>query len=610
MSKNSKPRIEYKLKDFFQVNLKLENGVLLFGNKIKFFELINFLNVPIKQAAKILNLGFVKDDFVLEDEQIMELATGLDSNFEKIHPIAEENVVENIINLLAKKEFSDDAELVERAPIVTIMGHVDHGKTTLLDTIRKANVAAGEIGGITQKIGAYQVLHNGKAITFLDTPGHEAFTKMRANGSQITDIAIIVVAADDNIMPQTKESIELAKSADVQMIVAINKIDKPGANPEAVRQQMTALNVLPEEWGGNTPFVEISGLTGKGIDKLLETIQLLADVKEIKAYKNINAAGSIIESSMDKKVGNVVTLMVQQGTLKVGDTIIIDDYLTKVKMLINDKGQRIQEAFPGTPVEIFGLGSSPEVGSKFVVVNGDKNSQKIADAISAYKDEMKRKPKQALGIDELFSIAAGKAKKQYKIILKADSNGVLEAIYFKLANIENEIIEVEVIKKDISEVTKTDVDMASISKAAIYVFNTKVSEDIKKYASVKGVEIFRYDIIYKLLEEVQEKIDLAKPKVFEEKKIGEAEIMAVFDSSKYGAIAGCRIRSGKVLHNSIIEVIRKGKVVHKSKIGNLKHIKDNVKERTEGQECGITIDDFSKFEIGDSIIAYEKVEVK
>lgn len=605
MSKNKDKRKKIKLSDYFQENLKLENKKLYFGSNVRFFELANLLKIDTKKISLFLNIENI--DQLLSDEQIMEVAQKYKFDFEKVDDVSEQNILEKINNIIL--DTVDDVSKVERAPIVTIMGHVDHGKTTLLDTIRKTNVAAKEAGGITQKIGAYQIEWKNKKITFIDTPGHEAFSAMRSQGSQITDIAIIVVSADDSVMPQTKEAIEHAKLANVQIIIAINKIDKPGIDREKIKSQLSDLGVMPEEWGGNTPFIEISALKNIGIDKLLETILLISEIKELKAHEDVFATGVVLESNIDKQKGNLATLLVQNGTLHIGDNIIIDDTLIKVKSIFNDLNKRIDFALPSQPIEVFGIGFSPIVGSKFVVVNEDKNAQKIADSIKEGKKLKNNNKKIHANIEDLFSKSAGTNKKEFNVFLKADGNGVLEAISNKIKHFESDNIKVNLVRKDIGEITTADISLAQASNSTIYTFNLKVNDQINKLAESKKVKILSFDIIYKLFEDIEEKILGEKVKKFEEKKIGEIEVRALFNSSKFGIIAGCQVKSGKVTHKSIIEVTRKDKSIFKSDILSLKHMKDEVKERKEGQECGITLKGFSSFEAGDILISYELTEV-
>lgn len=601
MSKNKIQRLEYKLEDFFVNRLSFKNNLLKFGENIKLFELINLLGINIKEAQKILKLPKNKD-ILLNNEQIAELAMSKNIEFEQINEISEINILDKIIDLIKQKKWPELANVVERPPVVTIMGHVDHGKTTLLDTIRKSNITKKEVGGITQSIGAYQVEWKGQKITFIDTPGHETFTEMRANGSQVTDIVIILVAANDSIMNQTKESIDHAKSAKVPIIIAINKIDLPSANVEKVKQDLTDYGIVPEEWGGTVPFVEISALNNKGINLLLETLILQKDMLELKSPENILAVGTVIESNVDKKRGNLVSVIINYGTLLVGDDILIDDFIARVKGLKDDKDNLIKEAKQGMPVEIFGLGKSPKVGSKFVVVKG-KYIQKIATKIHNSKLDL-IKNRKISSIDDLFQSIENK-KKEFNIILKADSLGVLQAISTKLETLSNEEVNVRIIRKDIGEITNTDVSLAEASNASIYTFNVKQSAQIEGLIRSKQIRVFNFDIVYKLFEDIEQKVSGMVEEKFEEVKIGQAEILRLFHFSKIGTIAGCIMRDGIAKDFSNVKVFRGKDLIFEGNINSLKVEKNPIKEVRQGQECGITFKNFNDFKEGDIIEFYE-----
>ncbi len=607
--KKNEHRVEFELSSFFVEKLNFENGKLYFGSNARVDEVAKVLGIDIQKALK--DSGLSKNDHphhILDDEQIAELALNNDIDFEKVDDISAVNVVEKILTIMDGMDWDERVEIKDRPPVITIMGHVDHGKTTLLDTIRKSNLTTKEAGGITQTIGAYQIENHGHKLTFIDTPGHEAFTEMRANGSKVTDIVIIVVAADDSIMPQTRESIDHAKAAGVPIIVAVNKMDAPGANIEKVKQDLTNIDVIPEDWGGDIPFMPISALKGEGIDELLETVHLVAEMQELKAPENILASGTVIESNVHKQRGNLVSVIIQNGTLKIGDDIIMDDFTGRVKAMTDDLGRPLREATPGTPVEIFGLGNSPLVGSKFVIIK-TKDGQKIADEIHDARMNKQRERKVS-NVADLFA-QLGSNKKAFNVILKADALGVLEAITGKVEAIGNDDVEVKIIRRDVGEITTTDITLAEASKGHIYTFNLKSKPDILAMAKNKSVNIFEFDIIYKMFEDIENKINGLTEDKFEEKEIGKVEIMQLFSFSKVGTILGSLVRDGSVKRDSIIEVQRNGEVVSTTKVKSLQFEKDQLKEAVKGRECGITLEDQStQFEVGDILVAKELVKIE
>ncbi len=608
-NKKNEHRIEFALADFFVDKLKFENGRLYFGSNAHADEVANVIGIdPVKA---LVDAGLDKRDdihHILDDEQIAELSLNNNIEFEKVDDISPVNVVEKILTIMDSQEWGSDVEVNSRPPVITIMGHVDHGKTTLLDTIRKSNLTTKEAGGITQTIGAYQIEVKGKKLTFIDTPGHEAFTEMRANGSRVTDIVIIVVAADDSIMPQTRESIDHAKAAGVPIIVAVNKMDAPGANIEKVKQDLTEVELIPEDWGGDIPFVPISALKGEGIDELLETINLISEMADLKAPENILASGSVIESNVHKQKGNLVSVIVQNGTLKVGDDIIMDDFIGRVKAMHDDMGKPLREATPGTPVEIFGLGNSPVVGSKFVVTKA-KDSQKIADEIHFAR--INRLRQRAVGnVNDLFAQLSN-SKKAFNVIVKADALGVLEAISGKVEAISTDDVEVKIIRKDVGEISTTDVTLAEASKGHIYTFNLKTKQDIEALAKNRGVNIYEFDIIYKMFEDIENKVNGLTEDKFEEKEIGKVEVMQLFSFSKVGTILGSIVREGSIKRDSIVEVERDGKVILTTEVKSLQFEKDQLKEAVKGRECGITLkDQNTELKEGDILIAKELVRVE
>lgn len=509
-----------------------------------------------------------------------------------------------------KLEITDDEEnLKERPPVVTIMGHVDHGKTSLLDAIRKSSITSGEAGGITQHIGAYQVEKNGKKITFIDTPGHAAFTEMRARGAAITDIVIVIVAADDGVMPQTKEAIDHAKAAKVPIIVAINKIDKPNANIEKVMTEMTEAGLTPDKWGGDTTFVNISALTGEGIDELLETILLIAELRELKANPNRYALGTVIEAKLDKNVGSIVTLLIQNGTLRIGDPIVVGTSFGKVRTLKNDLGVEIVEALPSTPVEITGVNSVPSAGDKFMAFETEKQAKSIADARSEKANQMQNKNTNFLSLDDLFSkIESG--VKEINIILKADVKGSEEAVKNALEKIDVKGVKTTVIRSGTGTITESDVVLANASSAIIIGFNVRPSSKTKELAKEYNVDIRLYNIIYKVIEELEAAMKGMLDPEYEEKILGEAEVRQLFRFSKVGTIAGSYITNGIIKQNSKARLIRDGVVLYDGVIASIQREKDSVKEVKQGFECGITLENFNDIKEKDVIEAYEMVEVK
>ena len=514
-----------------------------------------------------------------------------------------------------EESLSDDVEddpkdLKERAPIVTIMGHVDHGKTTLLDTIRKSNVTAGEFGGITQHIGAYQVDVNGKKVTFLDTPGHEAFTAMRARGASVTDVSIIVVAADDGVMPQTREAIDHSKAANVPIIIAVNKMDKPGANPDKVKNALADLGLMPEEWGGDTIFVNCSAKTGDGVKDILETILVVAEVRDLKANPNKLATGTVIEAKLDKGRGPVCTLLVQNGTLKQGDSIVVGTAYGKVRKMLNDKGDEVKEALPSMPVEILGLNEVPIAGDNFKVFENDKDARAIAAARTKTKVEKERKATSAMSLDELSAqIEAGEIK-EVQVIVKSDVQGTAEAVASSLSKIDVDGVKVNVIRSAAGSISESDVILASVSHAVIYGFNVRPDANVRKKAQEENVEIRLHNIIYKAVEEMEAAMKGMLAPVYEEVVIGQAEVRKTYKVSKIGTIAGAMVIEGKIVRDSKCRLIRDGIVIYTGKLASLKRFENDAKEVLSGYECGMTIENFNDIKEGDIIEAYEDQEVK
>jgi len=508
-------------------------------------------------------------------------------------------------------EPEDDPRLmIIRPPVVTILGHVDHGKTSLLDVIRKTNVTAHEAGGITQRIGAYTVDHNNRKIVFLDTPGHEAFTAMRARGAQITDIAILVVAADDGVMPQTIEAINHAKAAGVPIIVAINKIDKPNANPDRVKQQLSDLALIPEDWGGDTITIPVSAKDKTGLDDLLEMILLVADMQEFKANPRRKAQGVIIEAKMDKGLGPVATVLVQKGTLRVGDAVIAGTACGRVRLLINDKGERIKKASPSIPAEIIGLTEVARAGDQLVVVNDEK----LARQISTDRHIITRTEKLAstggpkTSLEDLFKQLQGQEKKELNLIVKADGQGSVEALRHSLSRITNEEVKVNIIHGGVGPVSESDILLANASNAVIIGFNIRQDPYIKKLAESEKIDVRNYNVIYHVIEDIEAAITGMLSPVYEEVLIGRLEVRNIFKISKFGTIAGSYVMNGKVTRSGDVRVIRNGEVIHQGKIDSLKRFKDDAKEVQEGFECGVGIEKFPGIQVGDIIEIYQLQE--
>ena len=504
------------------------------------------------------------------------------------------------------KIVDNEEDLVKRPPVVTIMGHVDHGKTTLLDTIRKTSVALGEAGGITQAISAYQVKYNGETITFIDTPGHAAFTEMRARGASITDIVIIIVAADDGVMPQTKEAIDHAKAANVPILVAINKIDKPGANIDRVMTELAEYGLTPDVWGGDTIFTNISAKQGTGIDTLLENILLVAEMEEYKANPNRYAIGSVVESKLDKHVGSVVTVLIQNGTLRLGDPVVVGSAFGKIRTLRNDKGEEITSAYPSQPVEITGLNKTPSAGDKFMAFESEKQARSIGEAREE-EERLNQNKSTSLSLEDVFAKIQDGVK-EVNVLVKADVNGSAEAVKSTLEKIEVDGVRVKVIRSSVGAITESDVVLANASNAIIIGFNIRPNNAIKDYAKDNGVEIRLYDIIYKAVEDMEAAMKGMLDPEYEEKVLGTAEVRQLFRFSKVGTIAGSYITDGIIKNNAKARVIRDSAVIYDGNIGSIQREKDSVKEVKKGLECGITINSFNDLKEGDIIEAYEMVE--
>ena len=556
-----------------------------------------------------MNLGVIVSINQRLDAEIIELvAEEFEREIEFIS--AEESIDE-------EEEIVDDpADLLPRAPIVTVMGHVDHGKTSLLDYIRNANVADGEAGGITQHIGAYEVKVNDKKITFLDTPGHEAFTAMRARGAKVTDVVIIIIAADDRIMPQTKEAISHAQAAGVPMVFAINKIDKDGANPNNIKQELSGMNILVEEWGGKFQSQDISAKTGLGIDDLLEKVILESELLELQANPDRNATGTVIEASLDKGRGYVTKILVQSGTLNIGDVVVAGGHSGKVKAMFNEKGKRVKEAGPSTPVLLLGLSGAPQAGEKFKEVDSDQEARQIAAKRQQIEREQSNRANKRISLDEIGRRLALGSFKELNLIVKGDVDGSIEALSDSLLKLSIESVQVNVIHKAVGPIAESDVLLASASDAIIIGFQVRPSGGARLLAEKEGVEIKTYSIIYEAIDEISAAIEGMLDTIKEEKVTCEIVVRETFKISKIGTIAGCYVESGLVTRKTLIRVIRDGIVVYPNKEGmtgeltSLKRFKDDAKEVRAGFECGVTIKNFNDIKIGDIIEGYEIQEIK
>ena len=499
-------------------------------------------------------------------------------------------------------------DLRPRAPVVTIMGHVDHGKTSLLDAIRNANVAAGEAGGITQHIGAYRVSTKNGDVVFLDTPGHEAFTEMRARGAQVTDIVVLVVAADDGVMPQTLEALNHAKDAEVPIIVAVNKIDKPGAQPDRIRQQLSAHGLTPEEWGGETIYCDVSARARTGIDKLLEMLALQSEILELKANPNKAAKATVVEARMDAKRGPVSTMLVQEGTLRVGDTVVVGEELGKVRAMIDDKGRQLQQAGPSTPAEILGLSGVPKAGEVMNVVTDERAAKELVEHRRIRRIEKERAKAGPVSLDKLMD-AMRAGLKELKIILKADVQGSVEALSSALSKLSTEKVKVTVIQAAVGGITETDVNLAKAGNAIIIGFHVRPAGKASSLAEQEGVDIKLYDIIYDAIDEVKQAMAGLLATVKRDKTLGKAEVREIFNIPKIGSVLGCSVAEGLVRRNAQVRLIRDSVLVYTGKIGSLRRFKEDAREVQQGYECGMTIEGYQDVKVGDVLECFEVEEI-
>lgn len=600
-----KKKAMYKNKEKLISNAPVSNeNVVLYKENMTIADLAKALDISsaeiIKKLFALGVMATINNAISFENAEILALDYSKELKREETADVTNFEEFEIIDN---------DADLEPRPAVVTIMGHVDHGKTTLLDTIRKTNVALGEAGGITQAISAYQVNYNGQTITFIDTPGHAAFTEMRARGAGITDIVIIIVSAEDGVMPQTKEAIDHAKVANVPILVAINKIDKPGADPDRVMTELAEYGLMPDSWGGDTIYTNISAKEGTGIPELLENVLLIAEMQEYKANPNRYAVGTVIESRLDKHLGPIVTVLIQNGTLRLGDPIVIGHAFGKVRTLKNDKGEEITSAMPSMPVEITGLNETPNSGDKFMAFESEKQARSVAEQRKNQDKFKENAPKQAVTLDELFS-KIQEGIKEINVIIKADVNGSAEAVKNSLEKIDIEGVKIKVVRSGVGAITESDIVLSKASNAILIGFNVRPNNSIKDYAKDNGVEIRLYDIIYKAVEEMEAAMKGMLDPVFEEQILGSAEVRELFKFSKVGIIAGSYVTDGIIKRDAKARLIRDGIVIFDGNINSLQRGKDAAKEVKKGLECGITIENYSDIKQGDIIEAYEMVEIK
>ena len=581
-----------------------ERSILKVTEFVTVAELATMMNVSATEViTACMNLGLmVSINQRLDAEALVVVAEefGFKTEF----------VSADIQEAIGDDEQDSEEDLVPRPPIVTVMGHVDHGKTSLLDNIRKTNVIEGEAGGITQHIGAYSVERNGQKITFLDTPGHEAFTAMRARGAKITDVAIIIVAADDSVMPQTVEAINHAQAAGVPMVFAINKIDKPNANPDHIKEQLSQMNYLVESWGGKYQDQEVSAKKGLNLDKLLEKVLLEAEMLDLKANPNRRASGAVIESTLDKGRGYVATVLVQNGTLHIGDVMLSGVHTGRVKAMFNENGQKVTEAGPSTPVQVLGLNGAPQAGDTFNVMEDDRSAREIANKREQLQRIQGIMTQKHVTLDEIGRRIAIGSFKELNIIVKGDVDGSVEAMSGSLIKLSKETVQVNVIHSAVGQISESDVLLAAASNAIIVGFQVRPSASARKLAEKEEIEIRLYSIIYDAINDIKDAIEGMLEPVMKEEIVCSAEVMEIFRISKVGTVAGCVVREGKLTRHTPIRVIRDGIVIYTGKLGSLKRFKDDVKEVLTGQDCGLNIESFNDIRVGDVIEGYEQVEVK
>lgn len=594
----------YKHREKLQSNEQVaDENVILYKEGMSVADVANLLSVPTTEILKkLMGLGVMATLNQSLSFEVVELLV-VDYNKELKREGTQDIADFENFEITEKEE-----DLITRPPVVTIMGHVDHGKTSLLDYIRKAHVVSGEAGGITQAIGAYQVHYNDRLITFIDTPGHEAFTEMRARGASVTDIVIIIVAADDGVMPQTKEAIDHAKAAGVPILVAINKMDKPDANPDRVLTELVENGLTPEEWGGDIIVSKISAATGMGVDELLENILLVSDMQELKANPSRYASGAVLESRMDKQVGTVASLLIQNGTLRLGDPIVVGCAYGKVRTLKNDQGQDIVEALPSTPVEVTGLSETPSAGDKFMAFETEKKAKQISEE-RRIRSKAQDTNKSGMTLEDLFG-QIHEGLKEINVVLKCDVNGSAEAVKNSLEKIDVEGVKINVIRSGVGTISESDIVLASASHAIVIGFNVRPTSKTVEAAKQAGVDIRLYDIIYKVVEDMEAAMKGMLEPLYEEKVLGEAEIRQLFHFSKVGTIAGCHVTSGTIKSNSNARIVRDGVVVYTGKLKSLQREKDQVKEVKKDMDCGLTLENFQDYKEKDVVEAYELIEIK
>ncbi|GAA4307517.1 hypothetical protein GCM10023183_23490 [Nibribacter koreensis] len=584
---------------------QLESKILKVTEFVSANDLAALMDVSVNEVIKTcMNLGmFVSINQRLDAEAITIIADEFGYDIQFASAEEEENT--------GIEEVDAEEDLLPRAPIVTIMGHVDHGKTSLLDYIRRTKVTAGEAGGITQHIGAYQVTTEaGKDITFLDTPGHEAFTAMRARGAKVTDVVIIVVAADDNVMPQTKEALNHAQAAGSPIVIAINKIDKPTANPDKIREELAQLNVLVEEWGGKYQSQEISAKTGQGIDELLDKVLLEAELLELKANPNRRAVGTVIEAALDKGRGYVATVLVQTGTLKIGDILVAGSHHGRVKAMTDELGKRHKIAGPSMPIQVLGIDGAPQAGDKFVVMETEREAREIAVNRQQLQREQSMRTKKHITLDEIGRRLAIGTFKELNVIVRGDVDGSVEALSDSLLKLSTEEVQVNILSKGVGQISETDVLLASASDAIIIGFQVRPSVNARKLAEQEEIDIRLYSIIYNAINELKDAMEGMLAPTVKEEVTANVEVREVFKITKVGTIAGCMVTDGVITRNSKIRIVRDGIVVHSGEILALKRFKDDVSEVRTGYECGISIKNFNDLVQGDVIEAYEEREIK
>lgn len=592
-----KKPVPKKGKHALHLETPVEENVVYYEAGMTVIEVAEALNTSVTNLVKKLfvSIGVMASATSVLDRDTIELIA-MEYGYE-----VKDKKITDLVRFDEMEIIDESDQLVPRPPVITIMGHVDHGKTTLLDTIRSSHVVKGEAGGITQHIGAYQVEKNGRLVTFIDTPGHAAFTEMRARGASITDIVILVVAADDGLMPQTVEAIEHAQAAKVPIIVAVNKMDRPQANPERIKQQLTEYNLVAEEWGGDTIIVPISALTGQGVDELLEMVLLVSDMKDLKANPNRLGVGTVIEAKLDKGRGPVATLLVQNGSIKVGDVIVVGNTYGKIRAMYDENGRPVTIAGPSKPVEITGIEEVPFAGERFMIYNDERKAREIASIRAQNKFNEEKGVGKSISLAELMKSQKNEEVKELNLIIRCDVQGSIEAIRGLLEKINIEGTKINIVASRVGAITESDINLAIASNSIIIGFNIRPQAAITEYAKSKGIEIRLYDIIYKLQEDIEMAVKGLLDPVMTEKILGEAEVRETFKASKIGTIAGCYVTSGLVQRNASVRLIRNSIVIYTGKISSLKRFKDDVREVKAGYECGLTIENYNDIKVGDFI---------